>query len=179
MQGVLPEMPPGTGSLVWLWRKLWKLPGTAATISLSILLWSLILFQRKCLKPVLQHCLLQHIDLKVNAFLHLFAFSGWFDHDHQLKCLRCTILKKIKNSILAINMQKVQQKICEISGKHVCDCQKIVLFLLKPCYSQGDILQDFRHTRYHTKNSYTVWTVYKSNKHFERFKRKSILQNDE
>lgn len=66
-KGALPEMPPGTGSLVWLWRNLWNLPGTAATIPLSMLLCNLILchFEKNCLQPILQYSPTQQTVLKI------------------------------------------------------------------------------------------------------------------
>lgn len=63
------------GALCDYGEKLQKLPGIAATISLSILLWSFILchFQKNCLQPVLQR-LCPFYSWKLNVYVNLFTF---------------------------------------------------------------------------------------------------------
>lgn len=100
--------------LVWLWRNLWNLPGTAATIPLSMLLCNLILchFKKNCLQPVLQHSLNTADCFKNQTFSYISAhFPKQFDQETEDAYRRWASLKEfeIQFVLLTITMHQLQQ----------------------------------------------------------------------
>ena len=113
-KGALPEMPPGTGRLVWLWRNLWNLPGTAATIPLSMLLCNLMLchFKKNGVQPVLQPSIKTADCFKNQTCSYISAhFPKRFDQETEDAYRRWASPKEfeIQFVLLTIKMHQLQQ----------------------------------------------------------------------